>query len=189
MHPEKRSRECKLCDTYRIVALYRICRFAHLHTAYNDTSLLEHREVKRSRSIMHKHYRTCELCVSYASCMSLFGIVLHAVHVIFTCYARAVHVLCVRTGSNRIEPRFPRNVSRCMSLFGIVLHAVHVMFTCYARVVRQNRFKPVQTSSNWKKNQEKSSRECKLCDTYRIVALYRELFDVCRFASTPTYRL
>ena len=31
--------------------------------------------------------------LSYASCMSLFGIVLHAVYVMFTCYARAVHVL------------------------------------------------------------------------------------------------
>ena len=37
-------------------------------------------------------------------CMSLFGIVLHAVHVMFTCYARVVHVLCVRTGSNRFKP-------------------------------------------------------------------------------------
>ena len=47
-----------------------------------------------------------------------------------------------------------------MSLFDIVLHAVHVMFTCYARVVRQNRFKPVETGSNrFKpgKTQEKSA--------------------------------
>ena len=36
---------------------------------------------------------------------------------------------------------------------------------------------------------EKRSRACKLYDAYRIIALYRELFDVCRFASTPTYRL
>ena len=36
---------------------------------------------------------------------------------------------------------------------------------------------------------EKRSRACKLYDAYRIVALYRELFDVCRFASTPTYSL
>ena len=32
---------------------------------------------------------------------------------------------------------------------------------------------------------EKRSRACKLYDAYRIIALYRELFDVCRFASTP----
>ena len=36
---------------------------------------------------------------------------------------------------------------------------------------------------------EKRSRACKLYEAYRIVALYRELFDACRFASTPTYRL
>ena len=36
---------------------------------------------------------------------------------------------------------------------------------------------------------EKRSRACKLYEAYRIVPLYRELFDVCRFASTPTYRL
>ena len=36
---------------------------------------------------------------------------------------------------------------------------------------------------------EKRSRACKLYDAYRIISLYRELFDVCRFASTPTYCL
>ena len=36
---------------------------------------------------------------------------------------------------------------------------------------------------------DKRSRACKLYDGYRIVALYREHFDVFRFASTSTYRL
>ena len=36
---------------------------------------------------------------------------------------------------------------------------------------------------------EKRSRACKLCDAYRIVALYREPFDVFRFASISIYRL
>ena len=36
---------------------------------------------------------------------------------------------------------------------------------------------------------EKRSRACKLNDAYRIAALYRELFDVYRFASIPTYSL
>ena len=36
---------------------------------------------------------------------------------------------------------------------------------------------------------EKRSRACKIYDAYRIIALYRELFDICRFASTPTYSL
>ena len=36
---------------------------------------------------------------------------------------------------------------------------------------------------------EKRNRACKLCDAYRLVALYREPFDVFRFASTSTYRL
>ena len=42
-----------------------------------------------------------------SSCMSLFGIVLNAVHVMFTCYARAVRqnrFKPVQTGSNRIKP-------------------------------------------------------------------------------------
>ena len=36
---------------------------------------------------------------------------------------------------------------------------------------------------------EKRSRARKLYDAYCIAALYRELFDVCRFASIPTYSL
>ena len=130
----------------------------HLYIAYNDTSLLEHREVKRSRSIMHKYRRTCELCVSYASCMSLFGIVLHAVHVIITCYTRVVHVLCVRTGLDRFEPHFSRNMfwttflAKCVQMHVLIWYCsacctrdVHVLRACCARVVRQNRFKPGKT--------------------------------------------
>ena len=133
----------------------------HLHTAYFTTSLQKHREVKWSRSIMHKHRRTCELCVCLtpAACpyLVLFCMLCtlcsRATRVLFTCCASET-VQTSSTGLNQIsremcfELYFPRNVSVCMSLFGIVMHAVHVMFTCYARVVRQNRFKPVQTGKN-----------------------------------------
>ena len=103
---------------------------------------------------MHKHHCTCELCMSYSSCMFLFGIVLHAVHVVFTCYARAVHLLCVRTGLNRfklvltrfpakcvlnhISPEMCRDACPCLVLFCM-------LYTCCARVVRQKRFKPGKT--------------------------------------------
>ena len=75
-----------------------------VHVLCVITSL--NRFLKRN-TIPHFHpanrLKPSELCVSYASCMSLFGIVLHAVHVMFTCYARAVHVLCARTGLNRFK--------------------------------------------------------------------------------------
>ena len=99
----------------------------HLRIAYNDTSLHNHREVKRSRSTK----QTPPLSGTFERS-----------HGIFHKHPRS------KGQKVKVKPVFPRNVSRCMSLCGIVLHAVHVMFTCYARAVRQNRFKPVQTGSN-----------------------------------------
>ena len=85
----------------------------------------------------------------------------------FTCNARAVHVLCVRTGSNRFKSVCTRFPAKC------VLNHIsremcpdacpYLLCTCCTSEPVQtgsNRFKPVQTGSNrFKpgKTQEKSA--------------------------------
>ena len=78
----------------------------------------QHRFLERSNEVMEFSINTARskgqkvkvkpvFPRNVSSCMSLFGIVLHAVHVMFTCYARAVRqnrLKPVQTGSNRFKP-------------------------------------------------------------------------------------
>ena len=102
-------------DTYISSISPRVCKTPQKRSNGQGQQNKHHRFMERSNEFMEFSINTARskgqkvkvkpvFPRNVSRCMSLFGIVLHVVHVMFTCYARAVHVLCVRTGPNRFKP-------------------------------------------------------------------------------------
>ena len=91
----------------------------HLHIAYFTTRSKGQGQQNKHRRFLERSNEVMEFLINTArskgqkvkvkpvfprnvsSCMSLFGIVLHAVHVMFTCYARALRQNRFKPGKNQ----------------------------------------------------------------------------------------
>ena len=139
MQREKRSRACKLYDAYHCIISRTFRRMSFRVDTYippiSPRAYMNTARSKGQQCINTAAPASC-VCFTPAACPYL---VLHAVHVMFTCYARAVHVLCVRTGSNLFKSTRSKGQQKTPPLSG-TFERNHGIFHKHREVKRPNHF-------------------------------------------------